>query len=157
MKLAGLLTLASLCVVLAFSARAISRAHPSRLVLIRTYEGSERAILAQLNQAATRAGLDCRPTPEQTWDGHPDPNPGIQCYFPREGAGFRGNIRAVGYPDKQVVLISILSSNLSTPTGEIDPVIEQTLTDFRDRIGGDDAIASIQECWAPDLGRCSTD
>src|SRR3981081_1650982 len=121
----------SLLFLLSFPAQSTIAARTPTLLLIRVRDDGERVLLADLKLAATRAGMDCKPKPTTTYDGRPEPNPGIDCFLPERDGNFRGNLSAVGLLAKKVVFLFILSSNVSNPHGEVDPVIEQVLLDFK--------------------------
>jgi len=132
-------------------------AQPSRLLLIRVRDDGERVLLADLKLAATRAGMDCKPKPTTTYDGRPEPDPGIDCFLPQSNGTPRGYLSAVGLLAKRVVFLFILSSNVSNPHGEVDPVIEQVLVDFKQGFVESNKVQSFEECRAPDFDRCVVD
>jgi hypothetical protein len=147
----------SLLFLLSFPAQSTIAAQPSRLLLIHVRDDGERLLLADLKLAATRAGMDCKPKPTTTYDGRPEPNPGIDCFLPQSNGNFRGNLSAVGLLAKKVVFLFILSSNVSNPDGEVDSVIEQVLLDFKQGFVESNKVQSFEECRAPDFDRCVVD
>jgi hypothetical protein len=140
----------------AYPVPSMTPAQPSRLVLIRVQDSGERTLLDELKRIATEGGMTCRPKPTMTYDGKPEPNPGFDCYFPPTDGASRGNLSAVGLLAKKVVFLFILSSNVSNPTGELDPVIDRVLVDFTQRFAKNPTVQSFEECRAPDLDRCTT-
>jgi hypothetical protein len=147
----------SLLCLLAVPAPSITPVQPFRLLWIRVREGGERALLADLKRVATQAGMECRPKPTTTYDGRPEPNPGIDCVVPPSDGTVRGNLSAVGLLAKRAVFLLILSSNVSSPHGEVDPIIEQVLLDFEQGFTESNVVQSFEECRAPDFDRCSAD
>jgi hypothetical protein len=77
--------------------------------------------------------------------------------LPQSDDNFRGNLSAAGLLAKKVVVLFILSSNVSSPHGEVDPAIEQVLLDFKQGFAGSDKVQSFEECRAPDFDRCLVD
>jgi hypothetical protein len=147
----------SLLCLLAVPAPSITPAQPSRLLWIRVRDDNERVLLADLQRVATQVGMDCRPKPTTSYDGRPEPNPGIDCVVPPSDGTFRGNLSAVGLLAKRAVFLFILSSNVSSPHGEVDPIIEQVLLDFKQGFVASNVVQSFEECRAPDFDRCSAD
>jgi hypothetical protein len=140
--------------LLSWPTPSMSRAVPSRVLLVRVRDGGERALLADLTRIATLAGLECRPKPTTTYDGKPEPNPGIDCFFPHSVADFRGDLSAVGLLAQKAVFLRILSNNVSTPNGDVDPVIDQVLREFEQGFAGSNRVRSFEECRAPEFQRC---
>ena len=147
----------SLLCLLVCPAHSMMAAQPSRLMLIRVQDGAERGLLADLRRIATEAGMTCRSKPTTTYDGKPEPDPGIDCFWTQNDGPFRGNLSAVGLLSKKVVFLFILSNNVATPNGDVDPVIDRVLVDFTQGFAGNHAVQSFEECRAPDFERCAMD
>jgi hypothetical protein len=147
----------SLLCLLVRPAHSMMAAQPSRLMLIRVQDGGERGLLNDLKRIATEAGMTCRAKPTTTYDGKPDTNPGFDCYLTPSDGPFRGNLSAVGLLAKKVVFLFILSNNVATPNGDVDPEIARVLVDFTQGFAGNHAVQSFEECWAPDFDRCMMD
>ena len=133
----------------------IIAARPSRVLSIHVHGFGEKIVMADLNAAAIRARMQCRYQPDNSdqpydmdrgfgWISS-QPTHNLFC----SGDGIAGSVRAVGIKDKNLVVLDVLSGNVSTPNGEVDPAIEQVLQDLRKAIMGDADIESPHECRAP--------
>ena len=122
-------------------------ASQSRILLVHVRD-SGTAVLEVFNEAATSAGLECRASAHE-------PYPRIQCSFSSGTAPFRGNLIAVAVEGQKKVVISAFSSNVSSPQGEVDPVIETALQSFIGLLTPVTGIDSVEQCRAPHLDRCT--
>ena len=67
-----------------------------------------------------------------------------------------GLLEAVDIPEDKKLVVSAFSSNVSTPHGEVDTVIEQALENFVASLAGISEVEQVEQCIAPHWDRCST-
>jgi hypothetical protein len=128
-------------------------AQQSRIVRIELDHPAAPA-LADLEAAATAAGLRCRPVMHAVHGHHaPPPARGLQCTAP-EGPGF---FEAFVSPHPEQMLIKIYAAAETTPHGEVDPVIERVLQAYKQTLIDGHNLKSLLECLAPDADACLRD
>jgi hypothetical protein len=120
-------------------------AMPSRVLNIR-FHGPEKAILADFIQAGKAVGMECTSVNE---------NELVQCdWGATDKTGLRGLMDATQSSAIKIVTIRVYSSNVSTPSGEVDPDIGKALDRFLEAISRDAAIESVEQCVGIEY-RCS--
>ena len=134
----------TLAVMFPFPTSPTISAAQSRMLTVQ-YRDSGSRVLEAFSSAAVSAGMECR-------SQHTENTNSVSCHLnPAE----RGNLYAVDVTEKRWVVVSAYSSDVTSPHGEVDPVMEQALEDFTIALMKIPDVEAVEQCVAPHPMQCS--
>lgn len=108
---------------------------------------SADTVLEALRSAGSAAGLSCQSL-------HVGDDRAFQCTPSGSDEGFQGFLEAVEVRKYHAVVVSAYSSNVTTPHGELHPLVDLAMSNFRQAIIQDPNVSRLVECVAPDYNAC---